>query len=295
MKQFQCYNQVVTSKNIKKGVIELIKVALIGLGKTGKYIANGILNQNNMEIVAAVCSPDSSKTGMNLGTLLKNRKTDIIIRTADELETVILQTKPDVVVDFSTPPATMKNIEILSKMKRNIVIGTTGFSPEAANTFQDMCDRYKNGIVYAPNITLGVNVMMVLSNIAASILNNYDFQIVEMHYKNKKDSPSGTALKISDEIESGLASSGSQDKIVPINAIRAGGTIGKHAVLVVGEHDRIVISHESFSRAVFAEGAIKAINFIYNKAGYYEMKDVLNLQKILWEYTHKNGQFASER
>ncbi|OAA90461.1 4-hydroxy-tetrahydrodipicolinate reductase [Clostridium ljungdahlii] len=262
----------------------MIKVGLIGLGKTGKYIAEGVLQQDNMEMVAAICSPNSEKRGMNLGELLGNSKTDVKITTSDELQATIFKTKPDVVVDFSNPQATMKNAITLSKMKVNMVIGTTGFSKEDINKLQTISYKFKNGIVYAPNITLGVNVIMLLSNIAATILNNYDFQIVEMHYKDKKDSPSGTALKLSDEIEHGLQISGVQNKSIPISSVRAGGVVGKHSVLIVGDEDRIEISHESFSKKVFSIGAINAVNYIYKKSGYYEMKDVLNLKKILHEY-----------
>jgi len=262
----------------------LIKVGVIGLGKTGKYIAEGILQQNNMKIVAAICSPGSKKKGMNLGELLGNCKTDVKITTSDELQTTIFKTKPDVVVDFSNPQAAMKNTIILSKMKVNMVIGTTGFSTEDIDKLQNIPYKFKNGIVYAPNITLGVNVIMLLSNIAATILNNYDFQIVEIHHKNKKDSPSGTALKLSDEIEHGLQASGVHNKAIPISSVRAGGVVGKHDVLIIGEHDKIEISHESFSRKVFSLGAINAVNYIYKKSGYYEMKDVLNLKNILHKY-----------
>lgn len=265
--------------SVKKEVIDLIKVGLIGLGKTGKYIAEGILQQDNMEMVAAICSPNSKKKGMNLGELLGNFKTKVKITTSDELQATIFKTKPDVVVDFSNPQATIKNAVILSKMKVNMVIGTTGFSKEDIDKLQTISYKFKNGIVYAPNITLGVNVIMLLSNIAATILNNYDFQIIEMHYKNKKDSPSGTALKLSDEIEHGLQISGVQNKPIPISSVRAGGVVGKHKVLIIGDEDRIEISHESFSKKAFSLGALNAVNYIYKKSGYYEMKDVLNLKK----------------
>jgi 4-hydroxy-tetrahydrodipicolinate reductase len=148
-------------------------------------------------------------------------------------------------------------------------------------------DRKRNsGIVYAPNITLGVNVLMLLSNLAANILNNYDFQITEIHHKHKKDAPSGTAVKIAKEVEEGLVSSGMHiDSInIPINAVRAEGVVGKHEILIIGEDDKIEISHESFSRRAFALGAIKTVKFINNKAGYYEMNDVLDLQKVLTDY-----------
>lgn len=262
----------------------MIKVGLIGLGKTGHHIANGILEQNNMQIVAAICSPESTKKGMNLGDLLKNNKTDVKISTSNELESVIFKTKPDVFIDFSNPSATIKNAVTLSKMKVNMVIGTTGFTEENITTLQNIAYKFKNGIVYAPNITLGVNVIMLLSNIAATILSNYDFQIMEMHHKNKKDSPSGTALKLSNEIKHGLQVAGVNNKVIPIDAIRAGNIVGKHKVLIVGEYDQIEISHESFSRKAFSLGAINAVNYIYKKSVYYEMKDILDLKKILCEY-----------
>lgn len=262
----------------------MIKVGLIGLGRTGKNIANSILDQSNMKIVAAVCSPQGTKEGMNLAELLGNRKTNVKISSSDELETTIFKTKPDVMVDFSKPEATLQNALLLSKMKVNMVIGTTGFNEKDVIKLQDMCYKFKNGMVYAPNITLGVNVIMLLSSISAAILNDYDFQIAEIHHKNKKDSPSGTALKLSSEIKRGLKVSGVYNKAVPINAIRAGGVVGKHEVLIVGENDEIRISHESFSRKAFSQGAINAVNYIYGKSGYYEMKNVLNLKEILSKY-----------
>lgn len=267
----------------------MIKVCLIGIGKTGQHIAKGILEQNNMEIVAAICSPNSSKNGMDLGTLLGSNKTNIKISTSDEIENIIFKTRPDVVVDFSSSTATMENARILSKMKINMVIGTTGFTKENLDKLHNLTYKFNNGIVYAPNITLGVNVIMLLSNIASNILGNYDFQITEMHHKHKKDAPSGTAIKLAAEIENGLESAGVYNKDIPINAVRAGGVIGKHEVLIIGEEDKIEISHESFSRKAFALGAVNAINYIYKKSGYYEMKDVLNLKKVLYDYIDNLG------
>ena len=144
--------------------------------------------------------------------------------------------------------------------------------------------------MYAPNITLGVNVLMLLTNLASNILNNYDFQITEIHHKNKKDAPSGTAKKIAVEIQKGLRSSGNEDKNaqVPITAVRAGGVVGKHEVMIIGEDDKIEISHESFSRRAFALGALRAVRFIKGKAGFYEMNDVLNLKKVLNDYLHED-------
>ena len=259
----------------------MIKVALIGLGRTGKHIASEILEQNNMELVAVVCSPKSEKRGMKLGTLIDNNETNVVITSSDDLKEIIFRTKPDVVVDFSTSSAAMENARLLSSMKVNIVIGTTGFTEDEQKELKNLPMKFHNGIVYAPNITLGVNTVMLLSNIAANILNNYDFQITEVHHKHKKDSPSGTAKKLAIEMGRGLESSGVYDKIIPINAIRAGGVIGKHEVQIIGEYDKVEISHESFSRKVFAQGAVQGINYVNKKSGYFEMKEVLDLKKVL--------------
>lgn len=263
----------------------MTRVCICGLGKTGKEIAKVLLEQKNIKLVAAICSPGSDKKGKDLGELIGGN-TGIVIESSDNLETIIFRTKPDVAIDFSSPEASLKNARIFSQMKVNIVIGTTGFSKISLKKLFILANNHRNGIVYAPNITLGVNVLMLLTNLAANILSNYDFQITEIHHKHKKDAPSGTAKKIAVEIEKGLLSSGAlrTSTEVSINAIRAGGVVGKHEVMIVGEDDKLEISHESFSRRAFALGAIRAVNFIHGKTGYYEMNDVLDLKKVMNDY-----------
>lgn len=275
----------------------MLRVCLSGLGRTGKEIARVILEQKDIKLVSVICSPESSKKGKDISEILECKETEIIIESAENLEQVIFQTKPDVVIDFSTPFAALRNAKRLSKMKVNIVIGTTGFSKTSLKKLFILTKKYNNGIVYAPNITLGVNVLMLLTNLAANILNNYDFQITEIHHKHKKDAPSGTAVKIAKEVEKGLLSSGIDINSIniPINAVRAGGVIGKHEVMIIGEDDKIEISHESFSRRAFALGAIKAVKFINNKTGYYEMNDVLNLQKVLADYLENDKSSINRR
>lgn len=274
----------------------MIRICLIGIGKTGKEVARMIMEQENMKLVAAICSVGSLKKHKDLGELIGNEKIGIEVESADNLENVILKTKPDVVVDFSIPKATLENLQIVSKMKVNMVIGTTGFSEFDIKKIEKTASISGIGIVYAPNITRGVNVLMILTKLATILLNNYDFQISEIHYKNKKDSPSGTAIKIAKEIENGLLYAGRKvlDEDIPINSVRAGGVIGKHEVLIAGEYDQIVISHESFSRKIFASGALYAVNFIEGKVGFYEMNDVLNLSKIIKDLYVDNDEAALE-
>lgn len=269
----------------------MIRVCISGLGKTGKEIAKVLLEQDNMKLVSAICSPNSDKKGKDLGEIIGCEYTGIVLEGSDNLEKVIFRTRPDVVVDFSNPDAVLRNARIFSLMKVNMVIGTTGFSKLAMKKLFVLTKKYHTGIVYAPNITLGVNVLMLLTNLAASILNDYDFQITEIHHKQKKDSPSGTAIKIAKEIEKGLNAAGTQKEAheIPVHAIRAGGVVGKHEVMVIGENDKIEISHESFSRKAFALGAVRAVNFVAGKSGYFEMSDVLNLKKVLNDYLEKYG------
>lgn len=273
----------------------MIRVCLVGLGKTGKEIAKVLSDRPDMKLVAAICSPGSSKAGKDLGEIVDCRDTGIIVESSEKLEEIIFRTKPDIVVDFSRPEATIRNAVVFAKMRINIVVATTGFSRISLKRLFILTRKYHIGIVYAPNITLGVNVMMLLANIASSLLNNYDFQITEQHHSRKKDIPSGTALKIAGEIEKGLAATGTVKDSIPINAVRAGGIIGKHEVSIIGEEDKLEISHESFSRKAFAAGAIKAVKFLYKKTGYFEMSDVLNLGRVLGDLVEREKNSLGRR
>jgi 4-hydroxy-tetrahydrodipicolinate reductase len=264
-----------------------MRICLLGLGKTGKEIARFLSEQEGVQIVSAVCSPNSQKLGIDLGEILGVEHMSIFVEPSGKLEAVLYSTRPDVILDFTTPQATMDNIKtIVGNTLIPIIIGTTGFSKTDIKRIRVLSRKNDIGIVYAPNITMGVNVLMLLSNIAAHILNDYDFHITEIHHKNKKDSPSGTAKKITTEIHKGIKSSGNPNHLdrVIISAVRAGGVVGKHSVAIVGENDQIEINHESFSRRAFAIGALKAIEFIHGRTGYYEMKDVLHLNNALKEY-----------
>lgn len=261
----------------------MIKISLIGIGKTGIEIAKVLLMQNDIELVSVMSSPNSSKKGQPLSEIIDSNSTNLLINTTDEIEDVILSSKPDIVIDFSNPKATIEHAKKLSELNVNMVIGTTGFSDDELNHLKNIPSDRDFGVVYAPNITLGVNVLMLLTKLSSILLSDYDFHIIESHHKAKVDIPSGTALKISNEIKTSLEYSGKDisDIDIPISAVRAGGIIGKHEVQIVGENDLLSISHQSFSRKAFALGAIQAIKYIDKKTGYHEMNDVLHLSKII--------------
>lgn len=262
-------------------------VCLIGLGRTGMEIARIILEQRDLKLVGAICSEFSAKAGKDIGELLGLPALGAKVYGPGQLKNVIEKLKPDVFVDFSNFKATMKNVKIISESGASLVIGTTGFSKTDLLRMMVLAKKNASGILYAPNITLGVNVMMLLSNIAARILTDYDFEITEAHHKFKKDSPSGTALKIAGEIEKGLEASGAEAGDIPIHAIRAGGIVGRHELMIAGENDKIEIVHESFSRKAFAAGALKGVRFIKGRKGFFEMRDVLDLEKVLASYFDK--------
>jgi len=271
-----------------------IRVCLIGIGRTGQEIARTIMEQEDLKLVMAVCRSQSAKDGMTVNDLLNIDKYEVMINSVDSLEENLLKNKPDVVIDFSVPEATLLNAKILGNHNIPIVIGTNGFSEDQTKELTEIASQYDNGIIHAPNITLGVNVLMVLTNLASSILQEYDCEIIESHFKDKKDAPSGTAKKIALEALKGQAFHNenidtTDYNAIPIHAVRAGGIVGSHKVILAGQHDKIEITHESFSRRIFALGAMKAVKFIVDKKGFYTMHDVLDMNRVVSRYLEMEG------
>lgn len=271
----------------------MIKVCLLGLGRTGKEIARVLLEQKDIHFTFAVCSKGSEKVNKDLGEVLNINNTGIKVIDPKDLEEYILKYKPQVAVDFSKSDAAISNAKVLSKMKVKVVIGTTGFNELQHKKLVNLVRENKTAIVHAPNITVGVNVLMTLTNIAAGILQDYDSTIIESHFKEKKEAPTSTAKKIANEIVKGHSYEDGIDNnldisSIPILSVRAGGIVGKHKVIMASEHDKIEITHESFSRKAFALGALRAVRFIVDKVGYYEMDDVLNLKEIINKFSEKN-------
>lgn len=268
-----------------------LKICMCGLGRTGKEIASTIINEPDMNLVMAICSNQNQHLGEDLCTVLSTSPTGIYLESSDFLERSIAEHLPDVAIDFSTPDAVMSNAEIFAKNHVNLVIGTTGFTDIQLHRLHNLAEQYRVGIVYAPNITLGVNVMMTLVNLAATLLEEYDCTITETHFKNKKDAPSGTANKIAIQARKGIEARGNNNQVeeIPIHSLRTGGVIGQHSVILAGEYDKVEITHESFSRKAFAIGALKAVRFVSDKAGFFEMQDVLDLERVIANYVRQNA------
>lgn len=250
-----------------------MKIALVGLGRTGIIVAEYLLQQGVLSMV--LCRPNGTAANKDIGELLHIKDTGIIVETSDHLESKLFQYQPDILIDFSCPSFLADNIHILEKCGVSVITAVTGYEAIELEKFKNVAQRGNIGIVVAPNITFGVNVLLAMTEIMAELMSDYDFAVYEEHHKYKKDSPSGTAKKIADKIQETLV----LNEKVPIHALRAGGIIGKHKVMVSGEFDQIEISHQSYSRKAFAQGAYKVALFLFGKTGFYEMSDVFEQEK----------------
>ena len=200
--------------------------------------------------------------------------------------------KTDVIVDFTVPKCTLEVLKIASKLKKSVVIGTTGFTQKE----EILIKKYskKIPILKAGNMSLGVNLLMYLTEIASNCLgDNYLSKIFEVHHKHKKDYPSGTALMLGNGIADGKnkklhnligkkflnRKSFPFGKKINFNSIRKGEIIGEHEVIFSSGKEIISLNHEAFDRALYSDGALTAAKWLINKrAGLYSMRDLLNFK-----------------
>ena len=209
-----------------------------------------------------------------------------------ELNTEKAFNKSDIIIDFTVPKCTFEVLKIASKLKKKVVIGTTGFSKKE----EDLIKRYskKIAILKAGNMSLGINLLMYITEIASSSLgDNFLSKVFEVHHKHKKDHPSGTALMLG----RGIANGKKKDfykiignkylnkkkfpygKKINFNSIRKGEIIGKHEVKFSSGKEIITLNHEAFDRALYSEGAIIAAKWLTKKKpGLYSMRDLLNFK-----------------
>ena len=232
--------------------MQKIKIGLLGLGRTGKIVAESLFNDNKFDLMFAVKK-----------TAPKIQDYNYSVETKEVLPELIKQFQPEVLIDFTVPKATLENIRYL-KRNTGIVIATTGFNKKQLTKLY----KTKNiKMLYAPNISDGINVLMKACGVIDKLWPKADIEIIEQHFKHKIDAPSGTAKKIANIF----------DKEIPIHAIRAGGIVGIHEIIFAKPNQKITVKHESFSKEVFAEGAKRAVLWlIKQKNGFYEMKDMYN-------------------
>lgn len=272
----------------------MIKVAVTGAaGRMGSGIIRRITEQDDMEVVAAIEIPNTPLEGKDAGIQAGISELNVPITGSENLEEVLKETKPDVLVDFTIANAAAQTIQTATKNGVNIIIGTTGFSAEQAEANAKAVKDNNVKAVITHNFSIGVNVFFKIIRELTPILNDYDIEIIEAHHNQKEDAPSGTAMTAFETIcdvldrdpeEVGVYGRkghvGKRTKQeIGLHAIRGGDITGDHTVLYVGEGERLEIKHMAHKREVFIAGVIRAIRYIPDaeKGKVSDMTDVLGL------------------
>jgi 4-hydroxy-tetrahydrodipicolinate reductase len=198
----------------------------------------------------------------------------------------------DVLIDFTFPEVSLANMAVCADLAKMIIIGSTGFTPEQRTRAETFADKIP--VVLAPNMSVGVNACFKLLKEAAQILGDgFDVEIVELHHNKKKDSPSGTAVRMGEVVADALGRNYNQvanfhregmcgersKEEIGMQTVRGGDIVGEHTVYFIGMGERIEITHRAMSRDMFARGAVRAAGWLADKKpGMYDMQDVLGLK-----------------
>ena len=255
-----------------------INLAITGcMGRMGQQLIKSSKSNNNFKLVALT---ENRIINKKFNGIKPESNTDKAFE------------KTDVIVDFTVPKCTMEILKIASKLKKKVVIGTTGFSLKEEKIIKNYSKKIP--ILKAGNMSLGVNLLMYLTEIASKSLNdNYLSKIFEVHHKHKKDYPSGTALMLGKGIAEGKnkelynlmgkkflnKKNFPYGKKINFNSIRKGEIIGEHEVAFSNGKEIIKLNHEAFDRALYSDGALIAAKWLINKKpGLYSMRDLLNFK-----------------
>jgi 4-hydroxy-tetrahydrodipicolinate reductase len=264
-----------------------MKIAIAGSsGRMGRMLIEAVLTSGDLRLHGALDLPSSPVLGQDAAAFL-GRQAGVPI-TAD-LDAALAGA--DVLIDFTRPEGTMAHLQACERLGVKAVIGTTGFSD--AQKAQIAAHAQRIALVMAPNMSVGVNVVLRLLDVAARALSQgYDIEVVEAHHRHKVDAPSGTALKMGEVLAAALGRdlkdcavyareghTGERDpSTIGFATIRGGDIVGDHTVLFAGTGERIEITHRSSSRAGYAQGSLRAARFLAQHAsGLYGMDDVLGL------------------
>jgi len=258
----------------------MTRIAITGaLGRMGTLVIQEASRIEGMELVAGL---DAVGAGKPL-------QGGVLVKDASQLEQVLKETRPDVLIDFTIAKAAVKNVCIAASLGVDLVVGTTGISSEQHSEMREAIEGNVAAVI-TPNFSVGVNLFWKLVADAAAALKGYDFdiEIIEAHHNQKKDAPSGTALATLEAIRRARGESDLSEvvygrngimprgKEIGVHAVRAGDIVGDHTVLLAGSGERLEIRHQAHSRAAFASGAVRAASWVAGrKPGIYGMADVL--------------------
>lgn len=263
----------------------MIRIAVAGAaGRMGRTLIEAISSVRGMQLCAAIEYPGSPAVGTDAGTMAGVGALGVGV-TSD-----IAARDFDVLVEFTRPEPTLEHLDYCIEHAKKIVIGTTGFDAAGRDRITHAARRI--GVVFAPNMSVGVNLCFKLLDISARVLGSeFDVDIVEAHHRHKVDAPSGTARKMGEVIAEARghtleAQMLPADRVGPrpqggigFAVVRAGEIVGDHTALFAGAGERIEITHRAESRRTFADGALRAAQWLATQpAGFYDMHDVLGLR-----------------
>ena len=247
------------------------------MGRMGKQIIRSVKKDKNFRLVALT---ENKKINKKINGIKVNLNSETIFK------------KAQIIIDFTTPKCTSQVLKIASKLKKRVVIGTTGFSRKEEDLIKKFSKRIP--ILKAGNMSLGINLLMYLTEITSKSLGkNFLSKVSEIHHKHKKDYPSGTALMLGKGIAVGRNKNlysliGKKylnkknfpyGKKINFNSLRKGEIIGEHEVKFSSGKEIITLNHEAFDRALYSEGALSAAKWLMNKKpGLYSMRDLMNFK-----------------
>jgi 4-hydroxy-tetrahydrodipicolinate reductase len=267
----------------------MTRIAVVGAGgRMGRSLVQAVSESQGLSLGAATERAGSPLLGRDAGELAGVEPLGVAL--VEDLHSVV--DRFDVLIDFTAPSATLAHLEICRRSGKRMVIGTTGFSEDEKRQLGEAAQEI--AIVFAPNMSVGVNLCFKLLEMAARVLgDDADVEIIEAHHRHKVDAPSGTALRMGEVIAETLgrdlkqcAVYGREGRTGPrdgatigFETIRAGDVVGEHSVWFAMEGERIEIAHKATSRMNFARGAARAADWIASRQkGLYDMQDVLGLR-----------------
>jgi len=265
-----------------------VQIAIAGVsGRMGRALLEAVAADPACALCAALDRPGSPLAGQDAGAAWGGASG---VRISDQPGVVLPGAQA--LIDFTRPEATVGYLDACVAARVPLVIGTTGFDDAGKARIDAAAQRIP--IVFAPNMSVGVNLLMKLAELAAQVLQDgYDIEIIEAHHRHKVDAPSGTALglgqAVARAIDRDLAQcavygregvTGERDpKTIGFATVRGGGIVGDHTLLFAGIGERVELTHKASSRATFAQGALRAAKWLQGRApGLYDMRDVLNLK-----------------
>ncbi|WP_083232618.1 4-hydroxy-tetrahydrodipicolinate reductase [Endozoicomonas atrinae] len=267
----------------------MTRVAVVGAaGRMGRMLVEAVAADEHCQLGAAIIKPGDSLQGVDAGDLVGVGTLNVSL-TGD---LALAINDFDVLIDFTTPELTMQNVELCRQHGKGVVIGTTGLSNDQKAELAKVAED--TAIVFAPNMSIGVNLVFKLLEMAAKVLgDDADIEVIEAHHRHKVDSPSGTALKMGEVVADTLGRdlqkcavygregyTGPRDReTIGFATVRAGDVIGDHTVLFACEGERVEVTHKASSRVIYARGSLRAVRFISDKrTGLFDMQDVLGLK-----------------